>query len=70
MDINDKEWQADKNAIAQLDEGIMRRRLNYNTYKEGVESEQHLYNRERNKTIALGITNTLVVGACIYMWFA
>ena len=65
---NDKGWIKDKDAVRQFNMNIRQRQGNYNTYKNQLEMEQVLYNRERHATVYLSVANIFALGACIFMW--
>uniref|UniRef100_A0A6C0L0C5 Uncharacterized protein n=1 Tax=viral metagenome TaxID=1070528 RepID=A0A6C0L0C5_9ZZZZ len=64
----DRDWIEDKNRVIQLNQKIHQRRKNFDTYKNSIEVEKILYNRERHYTILLGIANALAIGGCAYVW--
>ena len=64
----DKEWESDKNAINDLNKGIAQRRQNFRTYTDAIYAEETLYNKERRKTVYLGMANIVGLAACLYMW--
>ena len=68
VDTTDQEWLADKNAVDDLNKGIMYRRQNYKTYKDAIYAEEVLYNKERHRTIFLGMANVVALAACVYVW--
>ena len=64
----DEEWIEDKNKVIELNRDIRVRRKNFDTYKNAIEVEKTLYNRERHTTILLGCMNAAAIGGCLYVW--
>ena len=64
----DGEWIEDKNKVIELNRDIRVRRKNFDTYKNAIEVEKTLYNRERHTTILLGCMNAAAIGGCLYVW--
>lgn len=64
----DGEWIEDKNKVIELNRDIRIRRKNFDTYKNAIEVEKTLYNRERHTTILLGCMNAAAIGGCLYVW--
>tara|TARA_Y100000389_G_C17470062_1_gene529556 strand:+ start:3655 stop:4029 length:375 start_codon:yes stop_codon:yes gene_type:complete len=64
----DSKWIQDKDAVRQLEENIMQRRRNYDTYKKSMEVEETLYSREYNHTILLSVANALAFIGCVIVW--
>mgnify|MGYP001217661195 CR=1 FL=1 len=61
---------ASKNKLRtiELNKHIQNRRANYNTYKNQIEMQKELYNREVYKTIVLGVSTTFALLGCIAVW--
>ena len=66
----DSEWIEDKNRVIELNKDIRVRRKNFDTYKNAIEIEKTLYNRERHNTMLLGFANAIALGGCLYVWLA
>ena len=66
-DVDDG-WIQDKNKVIDLNRDIRVRRKNFDTYKNAIEGEKTLYNRERHTTILLGCMNAAAIGGCLYVW--
>ena len=66
----DSEWIEDKNRVIELNNDIRARRKNFDTYKNAIEIEKTLYNRERHNTVLLGFANAIALGGCLYVWLA
>jgi len=66
-DVDDG-WIQDKNKVIDLNRDIRVRRKNFDTYKNAIEVEKTLYNRERHTTILLGCMNAAAIGGCLYVW--
>ena len=66
-DVDDG-WIQDKNKVIELNRDIRVRRKNFDTYKNAIEVEKTLYNRERHTTILLGCMNAAAIGGCLYVW--
>ena len=64
----DENWIEDKNKVIDLNRDIRVRRKNFDTYKNAIEVEKTLYNRERHTTILLGCMNAAAIGGCLYVW--
>tara|TARA_B100001564_G_C20567896_1_gene636869 strand:- start:379 stop:768 length:390 start_codon:yes stop_codon:yes gene_type:complete len=67
-EVVDGEWIADKSKVIELNRDIRVRRKNFDTYKNAIEVEKTLYNRERHTTILLGCMNAAAIGGCLYVW--
>ena len=52
----------------ELNDNIRLRRKNFDTYKNAMEVEKTLYNRERHITLLLGVSNFLALSGCLYVW--
>lgn len=57
-----------KYRVIELNKSIQNRRANYNTYKNQIEMQKELYNREKNKTLVLGISTAAALIGCIVVW--
>tara|TARA_Y100000389_G_C17416216_1_gene493876 strand:- start:636 stop:998 length:363 start_codon:yes stop_codon:yes gene_type:complete len=66
---NDNKWVASRGRIQTLNENIKLRKANYDTYTHSMNIEKTLYNRERHRTLLLGITNAAAIAGCIAMWW-
>ena len=66
-DVDDG-WIQDKNKVIDLNRDIRVRRKNFDTYKNAIEVEKTLYNRERHTTILLGCMNAAAIGGRLYVW--
>lgn len=64
----DEGWIGDKKKVIDLNRDIRVRRKNFDTYKNAIEVEKTLYNRERHTTILLGCMNAAAIGGCLYVW--
>lgn len=65
---SDLHWVEDRATIQQLNENIRIRKSNYDTYMNAMNVEKELYNRERHRTLLLGIANVAALGGCVAMW--
>jgi len=57
-----------KYRVIELNKSIQDRRANYNTYKNQIEMQKELYNKERIKTIVLGVSTAFALLGCIRVW--
>ena len=64
----DADWIKDKDAVRQLNMNIRDRQHNHATYKNSLETEKQLFNRERHRTLLLSIANIFALSGCIFMW--
>lgn len=64
----DSTWVEDRGTIQELNENIRIRKANYDTYMNAMNVEKELYNRERHRTLLLGIANVAALGGCVAMW--
>ena len=67
-EVVDEGWIGDKKKVIELNRDIRVRRKNFDTYKNAIEVEKTLYNRERHTTILLGCMNAAAIGGCLYVW--
>jgi hypothetical protein len=67
-EASDQNWVEDRQTIQQLNENIRIRKSNYDTYMNAMNVEKELYNRERHRTLLLGIANVAALGGCVAMW--
>ena len=67
-EVVDEGWIGDKKKVIDLNRDIRVRRKNFDTYKNAIEVEKTLYNRERHTTILLGCMNAAAIGGCLYVW--
>lgn len=66
----DNYWMGEKSQVIKLTNELKKRRQNYSTYKKSIETSAVLYNRERHKTLMLGVANLLALGGCAYVWLS
>ena len=66
----DTDWMTDKNHVIRLNEGLDKKRNNFNTYSKSIETSKMLYNRERHNTLILGFVNVVALTGCAYMWLS
>lgn len=65
---NDTEWVRHRGKIQSLEDNIKVRQANYDTYMNSMNIEKTLYNRERHRTLLLGIANVAALAGCVAMW--
>lgn len=64
----DKKWMRDKGHVLRLNDTLNKKQQYYNTYLQSIESSKMLYNRERHKTMMLGIFNVIMLVGVGLMW--
>lgn len=65
---NDRTWTTDRNELKNLNTQIDIRKSNYDTYMNSMNIEKTLYNRERHRTLLLGVANVFALAGCVAMW--